>query len=459
MEKSIKPNNTHIIVIGAGLTGLTLAFYLKKKGADFLVLEKEERSGGVIKTCREKGFVYEAGPNTGVLSNMETHALFEHLKPHCAIEVANPEAKRRLIWKHGTWHALPANLMEAIRTPLFDTKDKMRLLLEPFRPKGKNPMETVAQLVRRRMGNSFLDYAVDPFISGIYAGDPSVLITKYALPKLYRLEQKYGSFIRGAIGKKMTERSPQPTKEVFSVAGGLGNLVSGLEKGIGEKFLIHRARQLTVQRTDNGYLVSYEIKGRTTRINAKVVISTIGSHSLANVFPFIKENDLQHLTMLDYAPVVQTVLGFGCWKGMPLNAFGGLVPSIEKRRILGILFPSSFLSGRAPAPGALLNVFLGGIRNPSCYNLPDQELMSIVEEEVSEMMHLPSFQPDLVRIFRYRYAIPQYAVDSLKRLETIVRLQVRHPGLFLAGNIQEGIGMADRVAQARRLAELINHET
>ncbi len=184
MAESLK---TEVIIVGAGLTGLTMAFYLKKAGVNFRIIEKADRTGGVIQTISEKGFVYEAGPNTGVVSNPEMAELFEDLNGKCSLEIADPNAKRRLIWKNRVWNALPSGLFSAIGTPLFTWHDKFRILGEPFRAKGTDPNESLADLVKRRMGQSYLDYAVDPFISGIYAGDPRKLVTKYAMPKLYNL--------------------------------------------------------------------------------------------------------------------------------------------------------------------------------------------------------------------------------------------------------------------------------
>ena len=181
-----------VAIIGAGLTGLTTAFYLKKAGIRFCVFEKEKRVGGVIQTVSEDGFTYEKGPNSGVISFPETVELLEELASHCSLEIANQLAKKRLVWKGKKWHELPSGLWGGISTPLFSWYDKFRILGEPFRSKGTNPNERLDQLVLRRLGKSFLDYAVDPFVLGIYAGDPSWLVPRFALPKLYNLEQKYG---------------------------------------------------------------------------------------------------------------------------------------------------------------------------------------------------------------------------------------------------------------------------
>ena len=163
---------TDILIIGAGLTGLTTGFWLTRAGKDIHILEKADRVGGQIHTFREKDFVYESGPNTGVVSYPEVAELFEALSPACALETAREESKRRLIWKGDRFRALPSGLFSAVTTPLFTLGDKFRILGEPFRAKGNNPDESVGELAARRLGKSFLHYAVDPFLSGVYAGDP-----------------------------------------------------------------------------------------------------------------------------------------------------------------------------------------------------------------------------------------------------------------------------------------------
>ncbi|MFH1005459.1 MAG: protoporphyrinogen oxidase [Bacteroidota bacterium] len=203
---------TDIVILGAGLTGLTIAYYLNKAKKNFIILEQKERVGGVINTVNDSGFIYEEGPNTGVISNASVANIFEELSDKCNIEIADKNVEKRYVLKNGRWNALPTGLIDAISTPLFTFKDKLSLLKEPFCRPGKNPDEDLASLVKRRMGISFLNYAIDPFILGVYAGDPSKLITKYAFPKLYNLEQKYGSFIGGSIKRMFEKKSPDEKK-------------------------------------------------------------------------------------------------------------------------------------------------------------------------------------------------------------------------------------------------------
>lgn len=453
----MKKTKIKTAIVGAGLTGLTTAFYLKKAGIDVEIFEKDNHTGGVIQTHHENGFTYESGPNTGMLSRPEVAELLEDLKNDCSLEVADEAAKARWIWKGRKWEPLPSGMIKGITTPLFTFPDKLRLLGEPFRKKGENPNETLADLVLRRMGKSFLHYAIDPFILGIYSGDPARLVTKFAFPKLYRLEQDYGSFIKGALKKAKepkTEREKKATKEIFSVSGGLSNLIHALEKHIGKENIHLNCKELSFKKNENGF---------TPNQNESVfshVVSTTGGHAFHHLFPFIDENQLKPVRKMEYSKVVQVTLGFQHWEGIPLRAFGGLVPSVEQRRILGVLFLSSFLKNRAPEAGALLSVFLGGIRKPEMIELPDDEIIRVVKEELTEMMQLKKWNPGLIKVFRYPHAIPQYGLESEERLKAIEQLENEHPGLLLAGNIRDGIGIADRIKQGIAVAsDIIDSNT
>lgn len=443
--------NVDVIIIGAGLTGLTTAFYLQRGGKKVLIFEREGRTGGVMQTTHKDGFVFETGPNSGSMGSPEMAELFEDLQGKVELEVANEKSKDRWIWKNGRWHSLPSGLKSAINTPLFTFYDKLRILGEPFRKKGDNPQETLSELVKRRLGKSFLDYAVNPFISGIYAGDPSRLVTKYAMKKLYNLEQTYGSFILGSINKAKTrtERDKKATREVFTAKGGIEKLISALTAAVGEENIILNASDVSVNKEDK-----YIVTSAQEEATAPIVISTVGAYALEQLFPFLKPSVLSPITKLKYAKVVQAVCGYNKWEGLPLNAFGGLVPEVEKRDCLGILFPSSIFSGRAPQGGVLMTLFLGGVKRPDIIALTDDEIRRLAQKEIRETLACDK-SADLLAIKRYQKAIPQYGADSEQRIEAIENIEKDNQGLFLAGNIRDGIGMSDRVAQARTITETI----
>lgn len=448
--------NINVAVVGAGLTGLTTAFYLKKAGISFTVFEKADRPGGVIQTHHENGFTFEGGPNSGILSKPEVPELLEELKDHCTLEVADDTAKARWIWKKNRWVPLPSGLISGVTTPLFSFSDKLRILGEPFRKKGDNPNETLAQLVLRRMGKSFLDYAIDPFILGIYSGDPGRLVTQYAFPKLYRLEQDYGSFIGGSVKKARepkTDRDKKATKEIFSVEGGLSKMIDALVKKIGEENFRYNCSGLSFTEKENKFTPNL------SNDEFSHVISTTGSYVLEELFPFVSREKLQSIIKMEYSKVVQVSVGFNKWEGIPLNAFGGLVPFIEQRNILGALFLSSFFKNKAPKGGALLSVFMGGVRKPEFAGFSDEKIIQIAEQELTEMFRLKTFKPDLLKVFRYNHAIPQYSFESEEKMKAIDSIEKEHPGLLLAGNIRNGIGIADRIYQGKTIATEIANLT
>lgn len=447
------------IILGAGLTGLTTAYYLHKAGKNILVLDIKPEVGGVIQTAQKNGFLFEKGPNTGVLGTPEIAELIEDLYPECEIEVGNDNVKKRFILCNKKWEPLPTGLKAAVSTPLFSLKDKFRILAEPFRKKGTNPNETLAELVKRRMGQSFLDYAIDPFILGVYAGDPSYLVPKYALPKLYNLEQTYGSFIKGSFKKKFepkTERDKKATKKIFAIKGGLSNLTNAIYNKLTIEKFIMGAADIQVNTTNNGYKVSLKnSNNKDIKLFAVNVISTIPAYNLDTTFSFIDNDLLAKLQNVFYAPVVEIAIGFNKWEGVSLNGFGGLIPHKEQRDILGVMYMSSLFSGRAPEGGALISVFMGGARRQELTKLNDDEIKKIVEKEFLELMGLNQFNPDLFEISRHNNAIPQYGKESKDRFEAAKLLQEKNPGLIISGNFHEGIGMADRVKQGKLIANSI----
>lgn len=443
-----------IVVIGAGLTGLSTAFHLHRQGRDVVILEKADRVGGQIHTYHENGFTFESGPNTGVVSFPEVAELFQMLEGSCQLEIARESSKRRLIWKGDRFHELPSSPVSAITTPLFRLSDKFRILGEPWRKKGTDPDEPVGALAARRLGKSFYEYAVDPFVSGVYAGDPMKLTTRYALPKLYNLEANYGSFIRGAIAKAKepkTDRDRLATKKVFSAVGGLQRLVEALSKDLR---IITSANNLKVMPTADGqWSCSYN---GTEEIVSRKVVTTVGAYALPALLPFIPEAQMQKMSNLFYAPIIQVILGVKNARGLDFPAFGGLVPSKEQKRVLGILFPSSCFEQRCPDGGALYSYFIGGARHTDYLQKSDDEIREITLEAFHSMLKYPAdMQPDLLRIFRHEHAIPQYWSDSGERFATIEALQQQYPGLILAGNMRDGIGMGNRIHQGATIASSI----
>ncbi|MBN1967803.1 MAG: protoporphyrinogen oxidase [Candidatus Delongbacteria bacterium] len=447
-----------VAIVGAGLTGLVISYYLKKADINFICLDEKNDIGGVINTFNEKGFIYEIGPNSGIVGNEYVVKLFDELSSSVKLETANEKSKKRYVLKNGKWVKIPSGPITGAFTPLFTWYDKFRILLEPFRKPGKNPDETLSELVKRRMGKSFLDYAIDPFILGVYAGDPNYIVPKYALPKLYNLEQNYGSFIGGAF-KKMrepkTEMEKRVTRKIFSVQGGLSKLTESLYNKSGKENFRLNAKNVSINKSQSGYEINFSQNNNNINIEAKKIVTATGSYSLPSMLKFLDQNELKSLNNLHYTKVVEVILGFNKWDGIPLDGFGGLIPFKENRDILGVLYLSSCFIDRAPKKGALLSVFMGGVRRQDIYKKDEDELKIIIENEIKDLMQLQNFNPDLFKIIKHEWAIPQYGKESKDRFEMIDKLHNKHSNLYIAGNLHNGIGMADRIKQGSETAEKI----
>lgn len=459
-DSSQQTGTPDVIIIGAGLTGLTTAFYLKQQGKNILVIEKSDRTGGQIKTVRQKDYIFECGANTGTISHIEVIHLFDQLEKYCKLQTAQEAANNRLIWKKDRFIPLPSGLCGGLFTPLFSFGDKLRILGEPFRSKGIDPDESIASLVRRRLGNSYLKYAVDPFIAGVYAGDPEKLITRLALPKLYALEQQYGSFIKGAMAKAKIPKSEEEkkvTKKIFSTQGGMQCLTDALTQAIGADSFILGAQETNIIPQNDGFEVTFHTAdGHRQNISTPKVIITTPAYVVPQLLPTADPSLLQAFRDLRYAPVVQVGIGIKKGGNRPLKAFGGLVPTIEKQPILGILFPSDCFEGRAPQGGETYSIFIGGTQNPTCHEMNDAQITDIADHAIHRMLHIPAhIEIDAMHISRHSKAIPQYEKTADAVLQAIDLLQKQHSGLIIAGNSRDGIGMADRIRQGTLLAKNI----
>lgn len=452
---------TDVIVIGAGLTGLTLAYRLRRSGVDVHVVERQPRIGGQIQTNHKIDYTFETGPTTGSVSTPEVAELMADLKEtsggRCLLETAPDAAKHRLIWKGGRFHDLPSGPFGGLTTPLFTWSDKLRILGEPWRSRGTDPDESVGSLARRRLGRSFVDYAVDPFISGVYAGHPDTLVTRYALPKLYLLEQQYGSFIGGSI-KKMrepkTDRDRLASKKVFSARGGLSRIIEAEADYVGAENITLGAENLQVQPAAEGWKLT--LNDRHLMLHSKYLVTTCGAYCLPELLPFIDSERMMAISSLTYAPVMEVNVGMSSTYGGDYMAFGGLVPSREQERVLGVLFPSACFEGRAPKGGALFSFFIGGMRHPELLDLGDAEIEALVTDGLHRMLGFPTeAKPDFIDISRHRRAIPQYDATSGSRFEAVSSIEAQYPGLILAGNLRDGIGMGHRITQATNIAKEI----
>ncbi len=453
-----RPPLNDAVVIGGGISGLATAYHLHRAGLEVHVLEKSNRIGGAIHSERIGDFLVDYGPNNTVETSPEIRRFVAALDLADQRVTAGPPARRRYVAKGGGLVPLPTNPLQFLISRLFSTRAKFRLLREPFIPPADpNIEESIAAFVERRLGRAFLDYAVNPFVAGVYAGDPKRLSVRSAVPKIYALEQQYGSLLRGAVfGSRARRKQREPDKTratLFSFKNGMGQLTSALachlqghvETGVD-------VEALGQAQPGPAFSVTYRsAKGRRRLFGRAVVLATPAYVTGPYLRPFdpVLAAELEAIV---YAPVAVVFLGFrrapAC---RPLDGFGFLVPEVENRRILGTIWNSTLFPNRAPAGGVALTTFVGGMRQPESLALSDAELEELVRSELRQLMGVTD-RPDLVEIKRWPRAIPQYEIGHARRLAAIERFEASHPGLFLCGNYRGGIAVADCILHAQALA-------
>ncbi|MBT8041959.1 MAG: protoporphyrinogen oxidase [Pontiella sp.] len=442
-----------VAIIGAGITGLTAAYELKEKGIDCTVFEAADRVGGCIKTLHKDGFLIECGPN----SILDTHPNLGKLIARLGIEgnklPAKPEANNRFIVRDGEPIALPVSPPAFIKSTAFSAKAKLRLLREPFIKSKSNEQESLADFVLRRLGREFLDYAINPFVSGVYAGDPAKLSTCHAFPKLYALEQKYGSLIKGAIkgARERRQRAEVASKDarMFTFDDGMEVLPRQLAAKLGNVLRLNNPIE-RLQKNDTG---RWQIHAE----EYSDVLLAIPAHAMPKLdTPF----DLAPFKEIYYPPVTSLSLGFGSNQFMhPLNGFGMLIPKIENRYSLGALFPSSIFPGRAPGGMALLTVFVGGSQSPERALQDEDEILSGVLQDLKDLLGLDG-GPDFKHFSVWPQAIPQYVVGYEKHLNHMQAIEQQVPGIHFAGHYRDGISVANSmlggIDAAERISETAN---
>ncbi len=454
---------TDALIIGGGISGLCTAFFLREKGVSVRLLEKSARPGGVIRSVCADGFLYEYGPNSSLDTTPLLHELIQKLNLQTELLYAGPQAKNRYILRKGELLALPMGPLAFLKTPLFSWKAKMGLLREPFVPPRRDDGdESLAGFVRRRLGEEFLDYAIDPFVAGVYAGLPEKLSVRSAFPKLYALEENYGSLIRGAVRgarerRKRAEASKQ-SAQMFSFRSGMEVLVRALAEKLKEQ-VETGARISAVRRNENGFELLYRSESGSERsVSCRHLIFTVPAYALSEM-PFEFDFPLARaLKEIDYSPVAVVFWGFReNPANRPLNGFGFLAPRKENRQILGSIWNSRIFPDRAPKGGVAMTTFIGGSRQPNLAVLPEDDLENLVRNDLQEILGI-SRQPDFRFVHKWARAIPQYNLGHRKIMEKITMFEERHPGIYISGNFRGGISLTDCIKNAGVLAGRISRE-
>ena len=439
--------NKDVIVLGAGISGLATAYWLKKEGFNVKILERKDQPGGAMESVSKDGFLIDYGPNSG----LETTPLIAQLAEENGILnqmiYANESANTRYILRNDKLLALPTSPKAFFKTKLFSTKAKLRLMAEPFIGRSDDGYyQSMSDFVVRRLGQEFLDYAIDPFVSGVFAGDPSKLSVKSAFPKLYRLEELYGGLIKGTIKgarerKRNKEKSKQAAK-MFSFINGMQSFPKAIVKNFED--IEYNCNLKSISKSNDGYKITYTQNDEEKIIETEILLSTIPAYVLSSLINF-DEKLKSHLNEIYYPPVMVLYLGFDRKDiNRDLDGFGYLIPSKEQKSYLGAIWSSTIFPNRADDGKASFTLFIGGARSPHIFSDNNSELIETVIAEFKKVNEIDG-NPILVESKLWNKAIPQYNLGYIEHEKYFEQFEKENVGFFLSGNFRGGISVGDCV--------------
>jgi oxygen-dependent protoporphyrinogen oxidase len=443
----------NVAIIGAGISGLALAYRLKQRGGNAVLLEARERPGGNIRTFRDDGYTWEAGPNGFLDSKPGTLKLCHDLGlKDSLIAASEASRKNRYLCLNGKLVKLPGSPLGLLTTKAMTWRGKLSLLCEPLRRGNAAEEESVHDFAVRRFGLQAAETIIDALVTGIHGGDPKLLSLPAAFPRLHQWERDAGGVYRGlrrswrekkALAKANGLPRPGPPR-MWSFPGGLQTLVDALAQTLGDTLRCN-APVRAINPCDGGWLVESSERFRVSKL-----ILTAPAYIQSELLAFDPALAAE-LMAIHYNRIAVVALGYRKDQVNQPDGFGFIAPQNTRRDLLGVQWCSSIFPGRAPEGHVLWRALVGGVHRGELLDLADADLVQTVHRELQAVMNVKG-EPIFARIQRWPRAIPQYVLGHKARVERIRALASRHPGLILAGNAFDGVAMNDCVEQAEALA-------
>jgi oxygen-dependent protoporphyrinogen oxidase len=438
------------VVVGAGAAGLAAALDLRRRGCETLLLDPGDRPGGVMRSDRSNGFLFERGPNTMMvkgpaLSLLQRHGLEAALQP------ARPAARNRYLLHEGQLTAVPMNPLAFAASPLLTASGKLRLLAEPFVGRGDGGGESVAEFIGRRLGPEVVERLVGPFLIGVYAGDERRLGAGAVFPSLVEMERESGSILRGALGRMLRPRGERGLRGTYSSPDGLGGLAAHMAREVGDALQLG-TRVTSIRHEAGSWTLGLESRGAAREIRTHALVLATDAASAAVLLRDIDAEAASALDSIEYAPVASVPLAIDPSDARhPIQGFGFLVPRAAGLDLLGALFMSQMFPRRAPEGLELVTGMIGGARWPAVVDAADDEILERVHRGLDRALGLRA-APRALAITRWPRAVPQPGPHHAHLVRDLRARLARRPGLALAGAYLEGVSVADTLASGVRAA-------
>jgi protoporphyrinogen/coproporphyrinogen III oxidase len=438
-------------IVGAGLSGLATAFYLKRAlpDAELVVFEAEAAPGGKLHTEVVEGFRFEAGANGFLTNKPDSLRLVEDSGATQYLLPSSDLARKRYIYTDRL-HRMPESPPLFAKSRLLTWPQKLRMLGELFVPPRRDGAdETLREFGDRRLGRAFTSVFLDAMSAGIYGSTPEKISVAAAFPLVVALEREHGGLFRGMIARR--KKSAGPGGVLTSTTGGIGTLVRHLH-GVVEAEWRCSEPVRALERRGGGFAV--HTPRAVTEVDRVAVCAT--SYAAAAMLQSLDADLSRRLAAIEYSPIA--VVGFG-YRSLaePLDGFGLLTTTAARVPVLGVLWDSSIFPDRAPAGCKSVRVMVGGQRNPELAAQDDAGLIRTARAGLERTMGLAQ-DPDVTYVKRWDRGIPSYAPGHIASVDAIFERATRIPGLYLNCNAYRGIAMNDCAKNSRELAEKIAYQ-
>ncbi len=447
-NSSEKGIDMRIGIVGAGLSGLATAFYLKRAlpDAELVIFEANPEPGGALHTEVIEGFRFEAGANGFLTNKPDCLRLVQDAGAADALLPSSDLARKRFIYSDRL-HRMPESPKLFAQSKLLTWPQKLRMLGEFFVPPRRDGAdETLREFGDRRLGPAFTRVFLDAMSAGIYGSTPDMLSVKAAFPLVVALERDHGGLFRGMLAKRRKEAGPGGV--LTSTRGGVGTLVEHLQRVIDAEWHFD-APVSGIERTAAGF----RIHAAATTVDVERVVVCATAYAAAGMLQPLEGELSRRLADIRYSPIA--VVGFGYRElADPLDGFGVLTTSSSRLPILGVLWDSSIFPDRAPAGCKSLRVMIGGQRNPELVDQDREGLIRTALTGVEQTMGIRK-DPDVFFVRRWDRGIPCYATGHVANVDAIFARADTIPGLYLNCNAYRGVAMNDCARNGRELAERI----
>ncbi|MCW3467397.1 protoporphyrinogen oxidase [Chitinophaga nivalis] len=437
-----------VVIIGAGISGLSIAYELQKQQVPYLLLEASDHTGGVLQSFHQDGFELDAGANT-LAASPELLAFIRELGLEQDILEAGAASKKRFLVRNNQLHGVSPHPVKILGSAYLSRAAKWRLFTERFRkaaaPQGE---ETVTDFVSRRFNKEIADYVFDPVLSGIYAGNPDLMSIGEVLPALPRWEKEYGSVTKGL----MKDRGAMGGRKIISFKGGNQRLTNRLQELLTTPVRFNCTVD-TISVSAGGYTIQATENGAATTLQAANIIFTAPAYRTAQQINTLDTHTAALLQQVHYPRMGVLHLGFeAAAMQQPLEGFGFLVPNAEKKHFLGAICNSAIFPAKAPQGKMLLTVFVGGARQEHYFDeIGAAALQTQAIAEIKSLLQL-SAGPVLQRFSEWKQAIPQLNVGHAKLRSAVTAFEKKYPGLYISGNYLQGVAIPALLQHAATLA-------